>query len=239
MLRFAKVATPFAAVDCVVVPRRTAPAGPVPIVMATDAPGTRLVKASFTVTATAGEIATPAVADVGCTENTAVAGAAAVMTNGALSAPGVPLTAACSVYVPVFWMLRSPKLATPLAFVERVVVPKSVAAGPVPSDTVTDAFGTRFENASFTVVCTAGLRAMPAVAELGWTVNATVAGAAGLTTAVCGLVNAVFTVSVTFTVCEPAVNSVTPLMKVCEPLSVGAKGKSAGSVAGKRSVEPK
>src|SRR5437016_10736012 len=100
MLRSARVATPLVAVACVVVPNSVAPVGLVPMEMVTEAPGTRFAKVSFTVTATAGEIATPAVADVGCAENKAVAGAAGLMSNRLLSAPAVPVTAACKRYVP-------------------------------------------------------------------------------------------------------------------------------------------
>src|SRR3989442_15889099 len=103
-------------------------------------------------------------------------------------------------------MLRFAKLATPFVPVDSVFVPKSVARGPDPIDTVTDAFGTRFANASLTVVSTAGLMETPAVAVVGWTVNATESGAAGLTTAVCEAGSSGLTVSVPVTVCEPAVD---------------------------------
>src|SRR6266481_4993266 len=96
MLKSAKVATPLALVSWGVVPDSVPVAGLVPIAMATDAPGTRFAKASFTVTATAGVMCNPVVVVVGWTVNAAVAGAAAVMSNAVLSSPGVPVTAACS-----------------------------------------------------------------------------------------------------------------------------------------------
>src|SRR6267143_1784001 len=244
MLRSAKLATPLVFVVPLVVPDSVPPVGLVPIEIVTDAPGTRFKKASLTVIRTAGVMCSPVVVIVGWTEKTAVAGAVAVMSKAVLSAvtgDGMLGTVACSLYpVPVLSMLRSAKLATPVAFVGRVVVPESVPPPALtPIESVTDAPGTRFVNASVTVTSTAGAMWTPAVAELGCTEKAALAGAAALTVAGCELVSVPFTVSVTVTVCEPAVNNVTPLLKVCVPSSVGGKVKFAGKLAGKGSVEVK
>src|SRR6266849_1314158 len=186
MLRSANAAIPAALVDRVSVPDRTPLAGFVPIDTVTEAPGTRLAKASLTVTSTAGVMWTPAVVVVGCTVNAAVAGAAAVMSNAvlfAVTADGVLGTVPCSVYpVPALSMLRSAKLATPLAFVDRVAVPASVPPPAlIPIESVTDAPGTRLVKASVTVTSTAGAMWTPAVVELGCTENTAVAGAPGWT----------------------------------------------------------
>src|SRR6267143_3922884 len=220
MLRSAKLATPAAFVDWINVPESAAVVGLVPSESVTGAPGTRFKKASLTVIWTAGVMRRFVVVIVGCTEKTAVAGAAGVTLKEMLSTPGVPVTAACNVYVPDVVMLRFAKLATPLALVEIVVVPPSVAvSGPEAIDTVTEVFGTRFAKASLTVACTAGLMTMPAVAEVGWVVKATVAGAAGLTTADCEAVSAGLMVSVAVRTLVPAVINRTPFVKVCVPPS--------------------
>src|SRR2546428_182671 len=99
MLRAAKVATPLGLVSCGVPPDRIPPVGFTPIDSVTEALGTRLRNASFTVTWTAGVMWRFVVVGPGpgCTVKAAVAGAAAVMLKATLSAPGVPVTAACSV----------------------------------------------------------------------------------------------------------------------------------------------
>src|SRR6266511_247301 len=185
MLRSARLATPLLLVVCVVVPESVPPPGFVLMDSVTDAPGTRLRNRSFTVTLTAGVMCSPAVVLLGCTVNAAVAGAAAVMLNAALSwvtAAGVLGTVASSVYpTPVLSMLRSAKLASPLLLVVCVVVPESVPLpGLVLMVSVTEALGTRLKNRSFTVTWTAGVMWSPAVVVVGCTVNAAVAGAAAV-----------------------------------------------------------
>src|ERR1043165_8056557 len=79
-------------------------------------------------------------------------------------------------------MERLEKLATPLT-ADTVVVPDSVPLpGLVPIATVMLAVElvTVLPNASCTAACTAGVMAVPATALVGWTVNATLAAAAGL-----------------------------------------------------------
>ncbi len=95
MLRSAKLATP-AALVCIFVPESVPPPGLASIETVTEVPETRFVNAYFTVTCTAGVMSTPAMVVDGCTVNTAVAGAAAVMSNVELLSPGVPMKAACS-----------------------------------------------------------------------------------------------------------------------------------------------
>src|SRR3954454_6049410 len=84
MERLENVATPLTA-DTVVVPESAPPPGLVP--MATVMPAVELVtvllKASCTVTCTAGEMATPAVALVGCTVKASLDAAAGVMLKAA------------------------------------------------------------------------------------------------------------------------------------------------------------
>src|SRR3954469_19254391 len=88
MDRVAKLATPLTA-DTVVVPDSVPPPGLVPMatVMLAEELVTVLLKASCTVTCTAGAIATPAVALVGCTVKASLVAAAGVMLNPAELAP--------------------------------------------------------------------------------------------------------------------------------------------------------
>src|SRR5213082_2904722 len=83
MLRFAKVATPLTAAT-VVVPARVPLAGLVPMatVMLGVAVVTVLPWASWTATCTAGAIAAPAAALLGCTVKTSFAAAPTPMLNG-------------------------------------------------------------------------------------------------------------------------------------------------------------
>src|SRR6058998_139445 len=98
MLTFANVATPLTAAT-VVVPERVPLAGLVPIasVMLVVAVVTALPCASWTATCTAGVIAAPAAALLGCTVKTSFAAAPAVMLNAVLVAPVRPVADAVSV----------------------------------------------------------------------------------------------------------------------------------------------
>src|SRR5437867_2019 len=100
LLRFAKVATPLAAAT-VVVPARVPLAGLVPIasVMLVVAVVTVLPWASWSVTCTAGVIAAPAAALLGCTVKTSFAAGPTLtlMLNALLMAPVRPVADAVSV----------------------------------------------------------------------------------------------------------------------------------------------
>src|SRR3989442_651711 len=98
MLRSGKVAAPRTAAT-VVVPERVTLAGLVPIatVMLVVAVVTVLLWASWTVTCTAGVIAAPAAALLGCTVKTSFAAAPAPMLNAVLVAPVRPVADAVSV----------------------------------------------------------------------------------------------------------------------------------------------
>src|SRR5881409_2432063 len=92
MLTFAKVATPLTAAT-VVVPARVPLAGLVPIatVMLVVAVVTELPWASWTAACTAGVIAAPAAAVLGCTVKASfAAGALTVSVSGVERLPGVP-----------------------------------------------------------------------------------------------------------------------------------------------------
>src|SRR5436189_264607 len=97
MLRFEKVATPLAAAT-VLVPARVPFAGLVPIasVMVVVAVVTVLPWASWTATCTAGVIAAPAAALLGCTVKTSFAAAPALMLNAVLVALVRPVADALS-----------------------------------------------------------------------------------------------------------------------------------------------
>src|SRR5436309_12949097 len=99
MLRLEKVATPLTAAT-VVVPERVPLAGLVPIasVMLVVAVVTALPCASWTATCTAGVIAAPAAALLGCTVKTSFAAAPAAGPNALLVAPARPVPHAASVY---------------------------------------------------------------------------------------------------------------------------------------------
>src|SRR6266566_6424132 len=91
MLRFANVATP-ATAAAVAVPESVPPPALGPSVTFTlpAKPVATLPSASSAVTCTAGVIAAPAVALVGCTVKTSTLGAPAVTLNAALVAPPPP-----------------------------------------------------------------------------------------------------------------------------------------------------
>src|SRR5688572_31691896 len=99
MERLEKMATP-ATADTVVVPDSVPPPGlvPTPTVMLAVELVTVLPNASCTVTRTAGLIATPAVAFVGCTVKASLEAAAGLMLNADEVAPVSGADAAASVY---------------------------------------------------------------------------------------------------------------------------------------------
>src|SRR5437762_1470955 len=97
-LKVENVATPLAAAT-MLVPARVPLAGLVPIasVMLVVAVVTVLPWASWTVTCTAGVIAAPAAAVLGCTVKTSFVGAPTPMLNALLVAPVRPVAAAVNV----------------------------------------------------------------------------------------------------------------------------------------------
>src|SRR5436853_304578 len=138
MLRFAKVATPLTAAT-VGVPARVPLAGLVPIatVMLVVAVVTVLPWASWTVTCTAGVIAAPAAALLGCTVKTSFAAAPTPMLNALLVAPVRPVAAALTVHAALpMLMLRFAKVATPLTAATVGVPARVPLAGLVPIATV-------------------------------------------------------------------------------------------------------
>src|SRR5436189_144145 len=157
MLRFGKVATPLTAAT-VVVPERVPLAGLVPIatVMLVVAVVTVLPWASWTATCTAGVIAAPAAALLGCTVKASFAAAPTLMLNAVLVAPVRPVADAASLYPgPALPRLR---LALPARRSSdlTVVVPERVPlAGLVPIATVmlVVAVVTVLPWASWTVTC--------------------------------------------------------------------------------------
>src|SRR5438094_9437552 len=117
MLRFGNAATP-ATAAAVVVPESVPPPALEPIVtlMLPAKPVATLPSASCAVTCTAGVIAAPAVAVVGCTLKTSTLGAPAVTPAAAPVPPPIPAAPAVSVYpVPVLLMLNPANVATPPA----------------------------------------------------------------------------------------------------------------------------
>src|SRR5256885_1038610 len=98
MERLEKVATPLAAAT-VVVPDSVPPPGLAPIATVTLAEelGTVLPNASCTATCTAGEMAAPAMALVGCTVNASFEATSGLMLNAADVAPVSGADAAVSV----------------------------------------------------------------------------------------------------------------------------------------------
>src|SRR3954452_3047329 len=98
MDRLENVATPLTA-DTVVVPDSVPPLGlvPMPMMMLAAELVTVLPKVSCTVTCTAGAMATPATALLGCTENASFEAPAGAMLNAAEVAPVNPDEAAVRV----------------------------------------------------------------------------------------------------------------------------------------------
>src|SRR5439155_1175323 len=162
MLRLPNVVMPFASVDWVVVPLSVPVAPPVNVIV-TDALGTALPTASFACTVTAGKMLTPATVSVGCCTNVSVLTAAAVMLNALLTADARPPLEAVRFFEPVRLMLRSLNVASPLPFVDCVVVPLSV---PLPVDnaiaTDTPELETLLPNESCSWTVTAGEMLTPA-----------------------------------------------------------------------------
>ena len=147
MLRFANVATPETAA-AVAVPESVPPPALGPSVTFTlpAKPVATLPSASWAVTCTAGVIAAPAVALVGCTLKTSALGAPAVTLNAALVAPPpppppppTPEAPAVSVYpVPVLLMLNPENVAMPPAAATLDVPERAPPPGFMPIATVTE-----------------------------------------------------------------------------------------------------
>jgi hypothetical protein len=136
-LNVEKVATPPTAVT-VVVPERVPLAGLVPIanVMPELAVVTVLPWASWTATDTAGVIAAPAAALLGCTVKPTFAAAPTLMLNALLIAPVRPDADAVSVQPTPTWLrLNVEKVATPPT-AATVVVPERVPLAGFPIATV-------------------------------------------------------------------------------------------------------
>src|SRR5437762_3560969 len=185
MLRFGNVATPETAA-AVVVPDSVPPPALEPSVTLTlpAKPVATLPSASCAVTCTAGVIAAPAVALVGCTLKTSTLGAPAVTLNAALVAPPpTPEAPAVSVYpVPVLLMLNPENVAMPPPAATLVVPVSAPAPGFFPSATVTYPVNpvAVLPSPSCAVTCTAGVIGAPAVTLVGCTVNTSLFAAAGL-----------------------------------------------------------
>src|SRR5438132_9669206 len=75
------------------------------------------------------------------------------------------------------------------------------------------------------------VNAFPAVVLVGAPLSVMLAVGAAFTVVVCELVNVLLAVSVAVTVCEPAVTSLTPFVKVWLPLSPVVNGKLGGTDA--------
>src|SRR5206468_11317170 len=115
MLRFGNAATP-ATAAAVVVPESVPPPALEPIVtlMLPAKPVATLPSASCAVTCTAGVIAAPAVAVVGCTLKTSTLGAATATRKAALVPPLPPEAPALRVYpVPVLLLLNPAHVGMP------------------------------------------------------------------------------------------------------------------------------
>src|SRR5438445_5092844 len=141
MLRFANVATP-ATAAAVAVPESVPPPALEPSVTLTlpAKPVATLPSASWAVTCTAGVIAAPAVALVGCTLKTSTLGAPAVTLNAALVPPPTPAAPAVRVYpTPVLLMLNPENVAMPPAAATLDVPERAPPPGFVPLATVTGA----------------------------------------------------------------------------------------------------
>src|SRR5436309_3164164 len=140
MLRFGNAATP-ATAAAVVVPESVPPPALEPIVtlMLPAKPVATLPSASCAVTCTAGVIAAPAVAVVGCTLKTSTLGAPAVTLNAALVPPLTPEAPAVSVYpMPVLLMLNPENVAMPPAAATLDVPERAPPPGFAPIATVTE-----------------------------------------------------------------------------------------------------
>src|SRR6266581_4658361 len=172
MLRFGNVATP-ATAAAVVVPDSVPPPALEPIVTFTlpAKPVATLPSASCAVTCTAGVIAAPAVAVVGCTLKTSTLGAPAVTLNAALVPPPIPAAPAVRVYpVPVLLILNPENVAMP-------------PPGFAPIATVTEPLNAVavLPCASCAVTWTAGVIVTPATVVVGWTVKTSRLAAPGVT----------------------------------------------------------
>src|SRR5437016_9003641 len=147
--------------------------------------GTGFPSASSARTFTAGLIWWSATVVLGSVLNTSCVAAPAVTSKALLAARASPVALAVNQKpVPVWLTVRSPNVATPFT-AATVVVPPSVLPSPeVPSNaTVTFPVkaGTRFSAASRAVTRNDGASAVPAVAVVGSTVNASCVAGPGAT----------------------------------------------------------
>src|SRR2546425_17686 len=153
---------------------------PIATVMLVVAVITVLPWASWTATCTAGVIAAPAAALLGCTVKTSLAAAPTLMLKvGRASCRERVEISVGAVSLKEKSMLRFAKVATPLT-AATVVVPERVPlAGLVPIATVmlVVAVVTVLPWASWTATCTAGVIAAPAAVLLGCTVKTSLAAA--------------------------------------------------------------
>src|SRR5438552_3782434 len=185
MLRLANVATPETAA-AVAVPESVPPPALGPSVTLTlpAKPMATLPSASWAVTCTAGVIAAPAVALVGCTLKASTLGAPAVTLNAALVAPPpTPEAPAVSVYpVPVLLMLNPENVAMPPAAATLDVPERAPPPGFAPIATATEPLNAVavLPCASCAVTWTAGVIVAPATVVVGWTVKTSWFAAPGL-----------------------------------------------------------
>ena len=142
-------------------------------------PGTALPNASFTLTCTAGAIATPATTLLGPEANVSALAAAGETVNAVLVTLGSTPLAAVSCLLPTRFTLAPANVARPAALVTTAPPPVSV---PVPTSTSdTDCPAIPLPNASLTLTCTLGAIATPAATLLGPTANVSALAAAGET----------------------------------------------------------
>ena len=117
---------------------------------------------------TAGEIAEPAVAFVGCSTKTSCVADAALIVNAELTAEASPVLEAVIFFEPERLMLRSLKVAKPPEFVTCVSVPLRVPVPVVNASVIeTPELVTSLPDASLSCTVTAGEIVCPAVVLVG------------------------------------------------------------------------
>src|SRR5207245_360731 len=131
----------------------------------------------FTLTCTAGAMATPATTLLGPAANESAAAAAGETVNETLVNGGRMPLEAVSCLLPTRFTLSAVNVARPPASLATAPPPVSV---PVPTRLKeTSCPAIPFPNASFTLTCTAGAIAAPATTSLGPTANVSALAAAG------------------------------------------------------------
>src|SRR5712691_1548426 len=171
MDRLLKVATPLTAVT-VAAPLSVPPLGLASMATVTEAvlPVTVLPKMSWTVTVTAGLMATVDTVLVGCRLKASLLAAAGVMLKLVLVTPVSPVLEAVSVYpVPAVLIDRLLNVATPLIAVVPTVPPRAPPPGLVPMPRLIEAvlLVTVLPRLSWTITWTPGLMLTPATVLLG------------------------------------------------------------------------